>query len=421
MSTITGNPLDTGFWSRFRGLFSSPIALDKGETAYPFAGGSTLSGASVTTETSLKLSTVLACVRLRSEVIGSLPFHLMDANKHVVTDHPLYRLLHSQPNYDMSAFEYFVAQISSMDLHGGAYSLIHRDGKGEVVALEPLDASAMSQKRLENGVIQYEYRKKNQLKTYSEDEILHFRGFSLDGLKGLSVIQYGADTLGFQMDANNVAQNQFRGGLKAGGFLKTGERTLNDDQRKRLRESMETFSRPENAGKMMVLEAGMDVAGTPIKINPVDAQLLESRRFGIEEICRMFGVPPQLIGHTDKASSWASSLEQMNLGFLTYTLQPIIIKMEQTIARKLLSPADRLKYTPKFSVNALLRADVGARAQFYAQVLQNGVMTRNEARDLEDMPRMDGADALTVQLNMTTVDQIGAIQDEPNKKPANPV
>lgn len=406
MTTLT----DTSFWQRFWAGLTGKSRLDKGETSHPFAGSSTESGSSVTAENSLKLSTVMACVRLRAEVIASLPLHLMDDNKKVVKDHPLYRVLHSQPNYDMTAFEFWVSQIASMDLWGAGYSLITRDRSGDVIALEPLDPSCMSDKRLDNGVIQYEYSKSGKVTTYNEEEILHLRGFSIDGRKGLSIIQYGAETLGVQIDANRTAQNQFKNNLKSGGFLKTGERILDDAQRERIRAGLATFSLPENAGKMMVLEAGMDVAGSPIKINPIDAQLLESRRFGIEEICRMFSVPPPLVGHTDKASSWASSLEQMNLGFLTYTLQPIIIKLEQTIAKKLLKPADRLLYSPKFSVNGLLRADATSRAGFYSQVLQNGVMTRNEVRELEDMPRMDGADALTAQLNMTTVDKIGVPQ-----------
>ena len=170
--------------------------------------------------------------------------------------------------------------------------------------------------------------------------------------------------------------------------------------------SMAEFSRPENTGKNMVLEAGMDYVAAN-RINPQDAQLLESRYFGIEEICRAFNVPPQLIGHTDKASSWASSLEQTNMAFLTYSLRPDLVRLEQLIARKLLTPTERLKYKPRFSVEGLLRADSQARSQFYTTMLQNGVMSRNNVRELEDLPRVDGGDDLTIQLNMTTIDKIG--------------
>ena len=161
--------------------------------------------------------------------------------------------------------------------------------------------------------------------------------------------------------------------MKVGGFLESGETTLTKEQRHSLRESLSMFSRPENAGKYMVLEAGMKVASASnIRINPVDAQLLESRYFGIEEICRAFGVPPQLIGHTNKASSWASSLEQTNQGFLTYSLNPQLVRYEQTIARKLLLPHEKYLYRPKFAVDGLLRANNTARADFYVKMTQNG-------------------------------------------------
>ena len=407
MSTTT----DTGFWQRFWAGLTGKPTLDKGGSSPPYAGGTSLSGSVVTPESALKLSAVLACVRLRAETIASLPLHLRDDGKKIATSHPLYSILHDSPNYDMSSFEFWVTQITSMDLWGAGYSLITRNASGVVVSLDPLDASCMTDKRADDGAMYYEYAKNGKRETFTEDQILHLRGFSLDGRTGLSVVQYAADSLGFQMTANATAQNEFKNGLKAGGFLKTGERTLTDEQRARVRTALGQFSQPENAGKFMVLEANMEVSASPIKINPADAQLLESRYFGIEEICRAFGVPPQLIGHTNKSSSWASSLEQTNLGFLTYTLSPMIVKIEQAISKKLLSVEDRKKLNPKFSVNGLLRADSTARSSFYSQMLQNGVMSRNEVRELEDLSPVDGADALTAQLNLTTIDKIGQSND----------
>ncbi|WP_278364591.1 phage portal protein, partial [Acinetobacter schindleri] len=250
---------------------------------------------------------------------------------------------------------------------------------------------------------EYHYTENGKVKIYTDDEILHFKGFTLDGYVGLSAIQFFAQTIGMQFDANNQAQDWFKNGLKVGGFLETGERTLTDEQRLKMRKGLASFSLPENAGKYMILEAGMKVASASnIRINPVDAQLLESRYFGIEEICRAFGVPPQLIGHTNKASSWASSLEQTNQGFLTYSLNPQLVRYEQTIARKLLLPQDKYKYRPKFAVDGLLRANNAARADFYVKMTQNGLYTRNEVRELEDMPRADDptADKLMVQMQM---------------------
>ncbi|HHK6028713.1 phage portal protein [Neisseria sp. P0008.S004] len=399
---------DAGFWARMLSRLTGRHHLDKGSSAAPFRGDSTPSGTAVTAEKALKLSAVWACVRLRAETISTLPLHLRDGDGNIASDHPLYAILHDFPNADMSAVEFWQAMTVSQDLWGNAYARIFRNSIGNVIALEPMDSESMTVARLGNGALQYRYCKGGKTTKYDEAEILHFKGFSLDGLVGLSPIRYAADTLGGQMDANSSAAREFKNGLKAGGFLKTGERVLTEKQRADLKAGLFEFSQPENAGKMMVLEAGMDVAGSSVRINPADAQLLESRYFGIEEICRAFSTPPPLIGHTNKASSWASSMESINMGFLTYAVNPMLVRYEQTITRKLLKPAERSLYRPKFSVEGLLRADSAARAAFYNQMLQNGVMSRNEVRRLENLPPVDGGDVLTVQVNMTTLDKVGS-------------
>lgn len=407
MSTLN----DSNWWSRFRNAWRTggESRLDKGDTSLPFTSGSTPGGNSISAENALKLATVWACVRLRSETIASLPFHLRDEDKELAKDHPLYRILHDQPNADMTASEFWEAMIASLDLWGNAYALIHRNGSKTVVSLDILDPESMSVSRSKTGEIQYKYDKKGEDGgKYHEDDILHIKGFTIDGLVGLSPIRYQADVVGAQIDANNAANAEFKNNLKAGGFLKTGEKVLNTEQRDRLRDNLATFGKTENAGKWMVLEGGMEPASAShIRINPQDAQLLESRYFGVEEICRTFKTPPQLIYHMDKASSWASSLEQMNLGYLTYSLTPTLVRIEQTVSRKLLTPEERKKYTPKFAVEGLLRADSAGRASYYSTMTQNGIMTRNEVRALEDFPAHAGADQLTVQLNLTPIELLG--------------
>lgn len=410
---------DVNWWKRFKSrwyLGSAGRRLDKGTESTPVTSNGSESNTVVNAETALKLSTVWACVRLRSETIASLPLHLRDDNKEIAKNHSLYRILHDSPNADMTASEFWEAMVASLDLWGNAYALIHRTkDKKTVVALDILDPEAMTVSRSKSGEIKYFYDKKGEDGgDYPEDEILHIKGFTLDGLVGLSPIRYQAQTMGAQMDANAAATSEFQNNLKAGGFLKTGDKQLTKEQRALLRQNLAEFGLPENAGKWMVLESGMEPASAAsIRINPKDAQLLESRYFGIEEICRTFKVPPQLIYHTDKASSWASSLEQMNLGFLSYSLHPVLVRIEQTITKKLLNPADRLKYKPKFSVEGLLRADSNGRANYYSQMLQNGVMTRNEVRALEDLPSHTGADQLTVQLNLTPIELLGKTNDRP--------
>lgn len=401
---------EPGVWSRFWSRLTGKTQLQKGGESAPFDSYASPGGSVVTPETSLKLSAVWACVRLRSETISTLPLHLYDSNKKIAKDHSLYRILHDVPNADMCASEFWQVQSACLDLWGNAYNLISRYSNGEVIALEPLFPNLMTPKRTREGLIQYHYTENGKTTIYSDDEILHFKGFTLDGLVGLSPIQFFAQTIGMQFDANGQAQDWFKNGLKVGGFLETGEKTLTDDQRKKLRNGLAEFGKTENAGKFMTLEAGMKVSSASnIRINPIDAQLLESRYFGIEEICRAYGVPPQLIGHTSKASSWASSLEQTNQGFLTYSLNPQLVRYEQTIARKLLLPQDKYKYRPKFSVDGLLRADVAKRSEYYVKMTQNGIMTRNEVRDLEDWAASDdpAANQLTVQMQMVPIGNQG--------------
>lgn len=354
-------------------------------------------------------------MRIRSQAISSLPLHLRDSNRKAATEHPLYKIIHDAPNADMCTSEFWEAVISNLDLWGNAYCRINRIGE-RVVSLDLFDPQYMSVRRDDSGEIIYKYTKNNvDGGEYLERDILHFRGFTLDGLIGLSPIGYQAQVMGLQMAANNAASKAFKNNLKAGGFLKTGERVLNEDQRKRVRDGLNEFGKPENAGKWMVLEAGMEPANmSGAWINPQDAQLLESRYFGIDEICRAFIVPPQLIYSTSKESSWASSSEQINQNFLTYGLTPTLKRIEQTISRKLLKPDERTKFYPRFSVEGLLRADSAGRASFYTAMLQNGVMTRNEVRALENLPPVTGADQLTVQLNLTSIDKIEKETDNDN-------
>ncbi|MCK3656620.1 phage portal protein, partial [Pasteurellaceae bacterium Macca] len=278
---------DKNWWSRFYDrIFSGGKRLDKGTSIEPFISQSTGTGTTIDAEKALKLSAVWACIRIRSQTIASLPLHLKGQDRQIALKHELYKIIHDSPNADMCSSEFWEAQIANLDLWGNSYSRINRIGS-RVISLDILDPQYMRVKRNNNGEITYIYTKENaDSGEYSEYDILHFRGFTLDGLTGLSPISYQAHCMGMQIDANNAASKAFRNNLKAGGFLKTGERILNTEQRKMMREALSEFGSPENAGKWMILEAGMEPANmSGAWINPQDAQLLESRYFGIEEIC----------------------------------------------------------------------------------------------------------------------------------------
>lgn len=390
---------DAGFWSRFWSRFRGSGRLPDGGKVSSFDSHTSSSGSAVTVNSSMKLSAVWACVRLRAQTIGSLPLHMKEGYE-LAKSHRLYSLLHDAPNTDVIAAKFWESVVTNIDLWGNAYIKIGRV-TGDVSSLTLLDADKMEVSRSGHR-LSYEYAGKS----VSSKDIMHIRGLTLDGYIGLSAIEYFAETIGFQNDANKAASTEFKNGMKAGGFIDSGQQTLTPEQRNGLRSHLSEFSNPENSGKWMVLEAGMKpVSNAGVSIKPSDAQLLESRAFGIEEICRAFLTPPSLIGHTDKASSWASSLENTNLGFLTYSLTPVLVSIEQEIKRCLFTPEDRKKYSVKFSVEGLLRSDSKSRSEYLTSATNSGRMTLNEARALDDLPPIKGGDVLRLQMQMQDINK----------------
>lgn len=353
-------------------------------------------------EMALRLSAAWSCVNIRAETAGTLPCHLRDGNKKVLTRHPLYNILHRSPNADMTAAEFWSMATANIDMYGNSVSIIERGYGKKVVALTPVDCSKGSINRNSDG--SWNLNGEREI----DDNVLHLKGFSMDGQFGIPRLDIGRQILLSQLQANRSAMLAFKQGLKVGGFfLNEGKRDFTTEELKAFSERLNFFGRGENAGKWMNLMRGMKpIAGTEFSVKPAEAQLLESRYFGIEEICRLFNVPPPLIGHTSKASSWASSLENLNLHFITYSLQPTLVRIEQRIEKKLLTPSDLADgVQAKFSMAGLLRGDTKTRQAFYASGLQNGYLNQNEVRDLEDLPGIGPeGDVYRVQLNMAGSD-----------------
>lgn len=374
------------------------------------------SNTSVSAELALRLSAVWACQNLRAETMGTLPLHLRDRDKKLLIDHPLYRVLHTSPNANHTAPEYWSLCTAHVDMFGNAVSIIERGLQKKVVALTPCDPTNSS----------FVYNKSGSRKTWTigkdtfdDDDILHFRGFTLNGEWGAPRLEIGRQILRAQLDANTSALRAFRQGLKVGGFLvNKGSRDFTTEQMQYIQKELAKFGKVENAGKYMTLLRGLEpVAGTEFSVKPSDAQLLESRYFGIEEICRLYGIPPPLIGHTSKASSWASSIENLNLFFKLYSLQPTAIRTERSITKKLISIADQAAgVEPKFAMDGLLRGDLKSRTLFYASGLQNGYLSQNDVLDFEDRPSIGPeGDVYRVQLNMANADPANGMDD--NKPP----
>ncbi len=383
-----------------------PISLKDGAFWQEWFGTSA-SGQHVTVDKALQLSTVWACVRLLSESVSTLPLKLYrrmpDGSRETAKDHPLFRLLCRVPNSEMTPQRFMLLVVASICLRGNAF--VEKKFIGNrLVALVPLLPQCMKVKRQDNGRLKYTYVENGTDRDIPEKNLMHIRGFGLDGVCGMLPVTTGRDIFGSAMSAEEAAAKVFAQGMQASGIL-SSDTLLKPEQREQLRASLGAFMGSKNAGKIMVAEAGMKYQG--ITMNPEAAQMLESRSFNVEEICRWFRVPPFMVGHMDKQSSWASSVEAQNLHFLTNSLRPLLVNIEQEITRCLIGEADADEFFAEFAVEGLLRADSAGRGAWYNTALQNGWMSRNEVRRLENLAPIPGGDTYTVQSALVPLDQLG--------------
>lgn len=382
-----------GGYRTFGPAASGPAAFDSRTDLNPTP--------SVNAAIAMNLSAVHGCVTRRAEARGTLPIHVRDSNKNVLEKHPIHRLLHDSPNAMQTPADFFTMASAHQDMFGNFLAIIHRLGD-EIVSLEPiLDptecALVQSTKRMSN--IKYDIGGDK----FSPDDILHLRGFSLDGLWGLPRIDIGRKIIAAQLEADASAMVTFQQGLKVGGFFKNLVGDMDKPKAAEWKALLDKYAQPENQGKWLTLPKGLEpVEGKQFRITSADAELLASRHFGIEEICRLFNVPPQLIGHSDKASSWASSLEQINLFFLIYSLNPSNVRDEQMMMKRLLSDRDKSKGVGiKYQIQGLLRGDMKTQLMMFASALQNGYYNVNGVLDLLDRPGIGPeGDIYHVQMNM---------------------
>ena len=403
----------------FSGLFKSrdrPQNRTAGSN-YAFFMGGTTSGKAVTERSAMQMTAVYSCVRILSEAVAGLPLHIYkytdSGGKAMALDHPLYHLLHDEPNPEMSSFVFRETLMTHLLLWGNAYAQIIRNGKNEIVALYPLMTNKMSVDRDENGRLYYTYyrgsdetiKDKEFAVTLQPSEVLHIPGLGFDGLVGYSPIAMAKNAIGMAIACEEYGAKFFANGAAPGGVLEHPG-TIKDPQR--VRESWQsTFGGSGNANKIAVLEEGMKY--TPIGISPEQAQFLETRKFQINEIARIFRVPPHMVGDLEKSSF--SNIEQQSLEFVKYTLDPWVIRWEQSIQRSLLSRDEKAVYFVKFNLEGLLRGDYQSRMNGYAIGRQNGWMSANDIRELENLDRIpaeDGGDLYLINGNMLPLQNAGA-------------
>ena len=378
----------------------------------------TPSGIRVTADNSMACSAYTACIRVISDAVSSLPLHvyerLANGGKTKATQHPVYRLLHSQPNPWQTAQE-FRDWMTGMYLHYGAsYAEIRPGARGAVSELWPLHSSRMEAERLSDGTLRYRYREPNGRETiYSQDQIFALRFTTEDGIKPIPTYRLFSNVIGLSQALETHAATFFGNNARPGVVLES-ESPIPVEAAERLRESWERLHRgSDRAHRTAVLPAG--VKAKELSSSNEAAQMLESRAFSVIECCRIFRVPPHLI--QDLSRSSFSNIETQSVEFLQHCLLPHLKRWEAAIARDLI--VDDETYFAEHAVSGILRADHAARSAYYVSALQNGWMTVNEIRELENLnPIGPEGDKHFVQLNMTTLDKVGQEPPAPEPVPA---
>ena len=406
-----------------KSLFGFGQARDKpvdkaADAGYSFLFGRTTSGKPVNERTAMQTTAVYACVRILAEAVASLPLHVYeyqdDGGKKLVHDHPLYYLLHDEPNPEMTSFVFRETLMSHLLIWGNAYAQIIRDGAGRVLGLYPLLPDKMDVQRDDKGNIYYVYSRNSDenpmFKEYGNirlkaEDVLHIPGLGFDGLIGYSPIAMAKNAVGMTLACEEYGASFFANGANPGGVLEHPG-VLKDPSK--VRESWNSVYRGvNNAHKIAVLEEGMKYQ--QIGIPPEEAQFLETRKFQINEIARLYRIPPHMVGDLDKSSF--SNIEQQSLEFVKYTLDPWVIRWEQSLQRSLLLLGEKGKYFIKLNVDGLLRGDYQSRMNGYAVGRQNGWFSANDIREMENMnpiPDEEGGNLYLINGAMTKLADAGA-------------
>ncbi len=356
----------------------------------------------------MQTTAVYACVRILAETIASLPLHTYmntESGKEKARDHPIYYLLSDSPNPEMTSFVFRETMMGHLLLWGNSYSQIIRDGHGKVVALYPLLPDKMKVERSENGEIYYVYNSEGRDYLLRNTEVLHIPGLGFDGLIGYSPIAMAKNAIGMALATEEYGAKFFANGANPGGVLEHPG-VVKDPHR--IRDSWnQVYQGTSNAHRVAVLEEGMKFS--PIGIPPEQAQFLETRKYQTEEICRIFRVPPHLVGDLERATF--SNIEHQSISFVVHTIRPWLVRIEQSINKALFSDSEKEKYFVSFVVEGLLRGDYESRMRGYSIGIQNGFMSPNDVRALENMnpiPLDEGGNTYMVNGNMLKLKDVGA-------------
>ncbi len=385
---------------------------------YSFFFGGTTAGKPVNEHTAMQITAVYSCVRILAETVACLPLHVYKYNdsggKEKYLQHPLYKLLHDEPNPEMTSFSFRETLMTHLLLWGNAYAQIIRNARGEIIALYPLMPNKMTVDRDKNGRLFYLYQRntedaptlgKDNMVYLDPSDVLHIPGLGFDGLVGYSPIAMAKNAVGLSMATEEYGAKFFANGATPGGVLEHPG-TIKDPQK--IKESWNmAYQGSANSHRVAVLEEGMKYQ--QIGVPPEQAQFLETRKFQINEIARIFRIPPHMLADLEKSSF--SNIEQQSLEFVKYTLDPWVVRWEQTMCRSLLRESEKPTVFIKFNVDGLLRGDYASRMNGYATARQNGWMSTNDIRELENLDKIPaelGGDLYLINGAMTKLQDAGA-------------
>ena len=390
----------------FAGLFRArdkPEDVVSAATTFSFGGSS--AGKSVTPRNAIQVSVVYACVRVIAETIASLPFGVFQETKEgsvKALDHPLYRIIHDEPNSEMTSFVWRETMLTHLLLWGNSYSQIIRSGRGKIIGLYPLLPDRMEVDRDEktgNLIYTYSTTKGETVRLRPED-VLHIPGLGFDGVMGYSPIAIEKNAIGLGIAAEEYGSKFFSNGATPSGIL-THPNTVKNP--KALREAwMEAYGGSSNANRVAILEEGMTF--TRISMPNNEAQFLETRKFQVSEICRIYRVPPHMIGDLDRATF--SNIENQSISFAVHTIRPWLVRIEQAMNRALFPEKEKGVFYVRFNMDGLMRGDYKSRMEGYAIGRQNGWLNANDIRELENMnpiPDEEGGNAYLVNGNMIPI------------------
>jgi HK97 family phage portal protein len=392
--------------------------------AWAFGGGAAASGIIVNPQTAMQSAAVYTAIKILSESVGMLPCNIYrepSVGEYIAAkDHPLWSLLHDQPNEYQSSVEFFEMLVMHLNLRGNAYCFINRARSGRIVELLPLHPDMVVTEMLVGFQLRYQISTGDGAFRYAAPgEILHIRGLTLNGWLGIAPIAYARESIGLALATEKYGGLLFRNGAKMGGVLEHPGK-VGDDAYKRLKSSFDEATSGENAHKTALLEEGMK--WSKVSMTADDSQFLETRKYQRSEIFGIFRVPPHMGGDLEKATF--SNIEQQALEFVTFSLMPWLNRIEKAIKRDLMTPAERNTLHTRFNIASLIRGDTAARTKYYGSGILDGWLTRNEARVMESeygvpLNPIEGLDEPLVPLNMVEADDMPDPDDEdPETEPA---